>query len=81
MPAIVGIVKIDGVSQGAIVQFGDALQLRPSSTSKSYAGAGSFITGDLARTNNGISATNTNDPDAVDNSVGQAGGGAGGAVV
>lgn len=81
MPAIVGAVKIISVQGGAIVQFGDTLQIRPTSSSKSYAGAGSFLTGDLSRTNNAVSSTNTNDPDVQDTTVNQAGGGAGGAVI
>lgn len=81
MPSIVGAVKILSVATGAVIQFGDALQIRPASTSKTYAGAGSFLTGDLSRTNNAISSTNTNDPDAQDSSPNQAAGGAGGAVL
>jgi len=81
MPSIVGAVKILSVQSSSVVQFGDALQIRPTSSSKTYAGAGSFLTGDLSRTNNAISSTNTNDPDVQDSSNNQAGGGAGGAVV
>jgi hypothetical protein len=66
MPAIVGNIKI--VSNGGIAHIGDALILSPRSTSKTFAGSGSFITGDLPVTNNGVSSTNTNDPDAVDSS-------------
>ncbi|MBB6635563.1 spore germination protein [Cohnella thailandensis] len=76
MPCIIGAVKIISVGSSAVVQFGDSIQITPSSTSKSYAGAGSFVTGDLPRTNNFISATNTNDPDVQDsseNTVGNAG--------
>ncbi|XID94102.1 spore germination protein [Paenibacillaceae bacterium WGS1546] len=73
MPCIVGNVKILSVDGSGVVQFGDAIQITPSSTSKTYAGSGSFLTGDLSRTNNAISATNTNDPDVVDNSEGDAG--------
>lgn len=66
MPCIVGNVKILSVGSGSVVQFGDSLQISPSSTSKTYAGAGSFITGDLSRANNAVSATNTNDTDFQD---------------
>ncbi|GIP38123.1 germination protein GerPA [Paenibacillus sp. J31TS4] len=69
MPAIVGNVKILSVGPSSIIQFGDAVFLSPSSSSKSYAGAGSFNTGDLPMTNNAVSATNTNDRDLVDNNV------------
>ncbi|MBW5446808.1 spore gernimation protein GerPA [Cohnella sp. CFH 77786] len=81
MPSIVGAVKIVSASGATVVQFGDALQIRPVSTSKTYAGAGSFLTGDLSRTANAVSATNTNDPDIQDDSPNQVGGGAGGTVV
>ena len=81
MPSIVGAVKILSVQNSSVVQFGDALQIQPTSTSKTYAGAGSFLTGDLSRTNNAVSATNTNDPDVQDSSKNQVGGGAGGSVV
>mgnify|MGYP001266342822 CR=1 FL=1 len=81
MPSIVGAVKIISVQGGAIVQFGDALLVQPSSNSKSYAGAGSFVTGDLPRTNNVVSATNTNDPDVKDSTDDQLGSNAGGAVI
>ncbi|WEK55575.1 MAG: spore germination protein [Candidatus Cohnella colombiensis] len=66
MPSIVGAVKILSVGSGSVVLFGDTLQVSPSSNSKTYAGAGSFLTGDFARSNNAISATNTNDPDVKD---------------
>ncbi|MFC5701085.1 spore germination protein [Cohnella faecalis] len=73
MPCIIGAVKI--LSVAGIVQFGDAIQISPSSTSKTYAGAGSFITGDLSRSNNAVSSTNTNDPDVVDSSESTVGNG------
>lgn len=68
MPAIVGFVKIVSVGSSSIVQFGDAVQLSPSSTSKTYAGSGSFLTGGLTNSNNAVSATNTSDPDVFDSS-------------
>ena len=81
MPSIVGAVKILSVGSGAVVQFGDSLQIRPASTSKTYAGAGSFLTGDLSRSANAVSATVTNDPDVQDSTTNQLAGGAGGVVV
>lgn len=68
MPCIIGNVKILSVGSGSVVQFGDALQVSPSSTSKTYAGSGSFLTGDLSRSNNAVNATNTNDQDLQDSS-------------
>ncbi|BBH19592.1 hypothetical protein Back11_09370 [Paenibacillus baekrokdamisoli] len=69
MPSIVGFVKIISVGSASIVQFGDAVQLTPSSSSKTYAGSGSFLTGGLTNANNAVSSTNTNDPDVVDSST------------
>lgn len=77
MPAIVGNIKITSVGSGSIVHIGDAIQLAPQSTSKTFAGAGSFSTGDNLRTFNSISATNTYDSDVSDAdlvSLNQAGG-------
>jgi len=74
MPSIVGNIKILSVGPSSVVQIGDAVQLSPQSTSKTYSGAGSFNTGDFPSTFNAISSTNTNDPDVVDQkNVGNAG--------
>lgn len=69
MPSIVGNIKILSVASSAIVQFGDAVILSPKSSSKTFAGAGSFNTGDFPNTNNGLSLTNTLDNDVVDDTV------------
>ncbi|GGD65464.1 spore germination protein [Paenibacillus nasutitermitis] len=68
MPAVVGFVKIISVGSSSVVQFGDSIQLSPTSSSKTYAGSGSFLTGSLANSNNAVSATNSSDPDLIDNS-------------
>lgn len=67
MPAVVGFVKIVSVGSASIVQFGDTLQVTPSSNTKTYAGSGSFLTGSLTNSNNAVSATNSVDPDLQDN--------------
>jgi len=59
MPGIVGSIRIVSVSSGSIVHIGDAVNLTPRSTSKTFAGAGSFNTGDHIRTFSTASATNT----------------------
>jgi spore germination protein PA/spore germination protein PF len=69
MPAFVGNIKIVSVGSGAVVQFGDAVIVSPSSASKTFAGSGSFVTGDVPVTNNGVNATNTLDPSLIDSSV------------
>ncbi|GLX69126.1 spore germination protein [Paenibacillus glycanilyticus] len=68
MPSIVGFVKVVSVGSSAVIQFGDTVQVSPSSQTKTYAGSGSFLTGSLANSNNAVSATNTLDPDVQDNS-------------
>ena len=65
MPAIVGPIKITSVS-GGVVNFGDSFYLSPKSVGKTAAGSGAFNTGDFICTNNGFSATNTLDPDLID---------------
>ncbi|HTG71688.1 MAG TPA: spore germination protein [Candidatus Udaeobacter sp.] len=67
MPAVIGFVKIVSTGTGSIVQFGDALEVSPSSATKTYAGSGSFLTGSLTNSNNAVSATNSIDPDVQDN--------------
>jgi len=69
MPSIVGNLKINTVGSGGIVNIGDSFFLSPKSTSKTFAGSGSFITGDFIRSANGISTTNTFEPHAADSNV------------
>jgi spore germination protein PF len=69
MPAVVGPIKITSISSGAVFQVGDALYISPKSASKAQAGSGGFNTGDFIMTNNGISLTNTFDPDLFDSNV------------
>lgn len=66
MPSLVGNIKIVSVGSGSIIHIGDSLVLSPQSSTKTFAGSGSFNTGDLPVTNNAISSTNTNDKDVVD---------------
>lgn len=63
MPAIVGGVKISSVGGSGVVIFGDTLYISPKSTSKTFAGAGSFSTGDFQFSATGPSATLTSDND------------------
>lgn len=66
MPAVVGAIKILSVGPSSIVHIGDSIQLAPTSTSKTFAGAGSFNTGDFIRTYSVVSTTNTYDNDIND---------------
>ena len=76
MPAAVGFVNIVSVGSSGVVQFGDTVQISPSSSSKTYAGSGSFLTGGLTNANNGLSATNTLDPDLQDTATNEIASGA-----
>ncbi|SDC77169.1 spore germination protein PA [Paenibacillus sp. UNCCL117] len=69
MPAIVGAIKINNVSAGSIVHIGDSVQLAPQSVAKTFAGAGSFNTGDNLRVYNYVSTTNTYDNDLLDSNI------------
>lgn len=66
MPAIVGYVKILSVGPSSVAHFGDSLLIAPTSSSKTFAGAGSFNTGDFPRVFNATSATNVDDRDVVE---------------
>ncbi|UKS26425.1 spore germination protein [Paenibacillus sp. HWE-109] len=66
MPSIVGNVKIISVGPSSVVHFGDSFIIAPTSSSKTFAGAGSFNTGDFPRIYNAYSNTITNDSDFID---------------
>ncbi|MGE7764071.1 spore germination protein [Peribacillus sp. NPDC096540] len=66
MPAIVGFVQAINVGSSGVVHIGDVFKISPYSTSKTFAGAGSFNTGDSISLYNAHSNTNTYDSDAVD---------------
>ncbi|MFD0694602.1 spore germination protein [Paenibacillus sp. GCM10027628] len=69
MPSIVGNVKIISVGPSSVVQFGDCVIISPTSSSKTFAGAGSFNTGDFPRIYNAYSTTVTNDSDLIENNA------------
>lgn len=66
MPAIVGNVKILSVGPSSVVHFGDSILIAPTSSSKTFAGSGSFNTGDFPRVYNATNATNVDDKDVVE---------------
>ncbi|CAM4059987.1 spore germination protein [Lederbergia lenta] len=66
MPGFVGAVQIITMGSSAVFHIGDVFQINPISNSKTFAGAGSFNTGDQIRVTNEYSATNTYDSDGVD---------------
>ncbi|MDX8361335.1 MULTISPECIES: spore germination protein [Bacillaceae] len=66
MPAIVGVVNVTDIGSSAVFHIGDVYSISPISTAKTFAGAGSFNTGDYLYINNTQSVTNTYDADVID---------------
>ncbi|CDQ40675.1 MULTISPECIES: spore germination protein [Virgibacillus] len=69
MPAKVGAVKVINLSSSSIFNIGDVYSMSPDSSAKTYAGGGSFNTGDGIRVHLGNSKTYVYDPDKVDQPV------------
>lgn len=69
MPAIVGAVKINALGASAVFNIGDVFTISPVSTAKTFAGAGSFNTGDYLNVRNEYSTTNTYDKDFADGNI------------
>ncbi|WP_227936819.1 spore germination protein [Alkalihalobacillus deserti] len=69
MPSIVaGPFKVN--SNGGVMNFGDALNISPKSTSKAVSGSGGGNSGDFIITNNGFNINNVVDPDVLDQNQG-----------
>ena len=66
MPAIVGVVQVISIGSGSVFHIGDVYKISTLSNAKTFAGAGSFNTGDEIRINNQQSSTNTMDQDQID---------------
>lgn len=66
MPAIVGAVNINSIGSSAVFNIGDVYTISPTSSAKTFSGAGSFNTGDHMVVNNRYSNTNTYDRDLID---------------
>lgn len=69
MPAIVGAVNVNSIGNSGIFHIGDVFQMSPVSSAKTFAGAGSFNTGDYISVSNTNSQTNTYDQDVNDQPV------------
>ena len=67
MPSIIGNIKITTVGSAGVANFGDTLYISPKSTSKTFAGAGSFTTGDFQLSKQGLSNQLNLDSDLADN--------------
>jgi spore germination protein PF len=68
MPSIV-VGPFQFVSNSGTVNFGDTLQISPKSTSKSISGSGGGSNGNSVINNNGISISNSVDPDIADSNT------------
>ena len=69
MPAIVGIVQVINVGTNGIFHIGDVFKISPFTNAKTFAGAGSFNTGETISLYNAYSQTNTNDTDGIDQPI------------
>jgi len=69
MPAVVGAIKVNSISTSGIFHVGDAFVLNPRSTTKTFAGAGSFNTGDGLTVRSDYSVTTTKDSDLLDQNI------------
>ncbi|MEW9501630.1 spore germination protein [Jeotgalibacillus marinus] len=70
MPGIVGCIQVLDIGSSAVMHIGDCYSIQPYSATKTFAGAGSFNTGDGLYVTNHQSATNTWDNDVVDQPIG-----------
>ncbi|MFD1017800.1 spore germination protein [Thalassobacillus hwangdonensis] len=68
MPASVGAIKVISVSSSSIFNIGDVYNIAPISTAKTFAGGGSFNTGDGIRIDLNRSITYVRDQDVADQS-------------
>lgn len=69
MPAIVGAVKVNSISTSSVLHIGDCYYIQPMSTSKSFAGGGSFNIGNGTTVNIGYSNPIVYDQDVFDSVI------------
>ncbi|MBM7554090.1 spore germination protein [Thalassobacillus pellis] len=69
MPAQVGAVKVLSISSSSIFNIGDVYNIMPTSSAKTFAGGGSFNSGDGIRIDLNRSITYVNDSDDTDQST------------
>jgi spore germination protein PA len=69
MPAIVGAVQVMNIGSSGVFHIGDVFKISPASTTKTFAGAGSFNTGEHLLLYNNQSSTNTYDGDLTDQPI------------
>ncbi|MCC3358631.1 spore germination protein [Bacillus sp. REN16] len=56
-------------SNEGIIITGNSFYVSPTSSSKTYTGSGSFNTGIYITNHNGVSTSNTSDPDVIDSNI------------
>ncbi|HWO75073.1 MAG TPA: spore germination protein [Bacillus sp. (in: firmicutes)] len=66
MPAVVGIVQVNSIGSSSVFHIGDVFSVAPQSVTKTFAGAGSFNTGDGLYVVNHYSNTNAYDQEGID---------------
>ncbi|MGP4106634.1 spore germination protein [Virgibacillus sp. L01] len=69
MPATVGAVKVLNMGSSSVFNIGDVYSMCPVSTAKTYAGGGSFNTGDGTDIILGSSTTYVRDKDIADQNI------------
>ncbi|WP_442599123.1 spore germination protein [Neobacillus sp. D3-1R] len=69
MPAIVGVVQVIAIGTSSVFNIGDVYKIMPIANAKTYAGAGSFNTGEGVYIQNYQSSTNTYDHDGFDQGI------------
>ncbi|WP_226576849.1 spore germination protein [Halobacillus litoralis] len=69
MPAKVGAVKVISLSSSSIFNIGDVYNMAPQAQAKTFAGGGSFNTGDGIRININRSETFVNDSELIDQPI------------
>ncbi|MHC0036752.1 spore germination protein [Pseudoneobacillus sp. C159] len=69
MPAIVGVAQVISISSSSIFNIGDVYKIMPIAHAKTFAGAGSFNTGEGLYIHNFQSQTNTFDQDGLDQGI------------
>lgn len=69
MPATVGAVKVINMGSSSIFNIGDVYSMSPESSAKTYAGGGSFNTGDGTDIRLGKSTTYVRDTDIADQNI------------
>ena len=69
MPAIVGAIQVVSVGSSGVFHVGDVYKIAPISTAKTYAGAGSFNTGESLSVTNYDSKLTLNDNENIDQPI------------